>query len=163
VSDVGHEPAAGTIGSGAALDEVLFNAIVIRRTAAGWRIESAWPTETHDYADDLYEAMVLADLLAGDIRPGPRPPRPTSGLDVTEQLRLSIRQLEHALAARVRIEQAIGVLAERWRTTPREAFERLRRVARSLGRKVHDLGGDVIASITDPTVTLPPELIPPAS
>jgi AmiR/NasT family two-component response regulator len=69
--------------------------------------------------------------------------------------------LEHALAARVRIEQAIGVLAERWRTTPREAFERLRRVARSLGRKVHDLGGDVIASITDPTVVLPAELIPP--
>jgi AmiR/NasT family two-component response regulator len=74
---------------------------------------------------------------------------------------VSVRQLEHALAARVRIEQAIGVLAERWRSTPREAFERLRKVARSLGRRVHDLGGDVIASITDPAVTLPDELVPP--
>jgi hypothetical protein len=118
--------------------------------------------DSDEHADDLLEAMVLADLLAGEIRPGPRPPRPAGALGSDEQLRLSIRQLEHALAARVRIEQAIGVLAERWRTTPREAFERLRRVARSLGRKVHDLGGDVITSITDPTVSLPAELIPPA-
>jgi indole-3-glycerol phosphate synthase len=107
--------------------------------------------------------MVLADLLAGELRPPQRPPRPSGSLGADEQLRLSIRQLEHALAARVRIEQAIGVLAERWRATPRESFERLRRVARSLGRKVHDLGGDVIASITDPTVVLPAELIPPRS
>ena len=104
---------------------------------------------------------MLADLLAGELRPPQRPPRPTGSLGADEQLRLSIRQLEHALAARVRIEQAIGVLAERWSATPRDSFERLRRVARSLGRKVHDLGGDVIASITDPTVVLPAELIPP--
>jgi hypothetical protein len=137
---------------------VPFNSIVIRRTAGGWRVET---DDCDPYADDLLEAMVLADLLAGEVRPGPRPPRPTGALDTDEQLRLSIRQLEHALAARVRIEQAIGVLAERWQTTPRDAFERLRRVARSLGRKVHDLGGEVIASITDPTVALPAELIPP--
>jgi hypothetical protein len=140
---------------------VPFNSIVIRRTAGGWRVETSGPDDIDPYADDLLEAMVLADLLAGELRPGPRPPRPTGSLGSDEQLRLSIRQLEHALAARVRIEQAIGVLAERWRTTPRDAFERLRRVARSLGRKVHDLGGDVIASITDPTVVLPAELIPP--
>jgi hypothetical protein len=124
-------------------------------------VESGCPNELDSFADDLCEAMVLADLLAPELRPGPRPPRPSGSLDETEQLRLSIRQLEHALAARVRIEQAIGVLAERWRTTPREAFERMRRVARSLGRKVHDLGGDVVASITDPSVILPADLIPP--
>jgi ANTAR domain len=159
VAEYGQRPASG--GGGTALDDVPFDTVVIRRTSAGWRIESACPEEERLFADGLCEAMVLADLLASDIRPGPRPPRPTSSLDEKEQLRLSVRQLEHALAARVRIEQAIGVLAERWRTTPREAFERLRRVARSLGRKVHDLGGDVIASITDPAVVLPEELIPP--
>ncbi len=137
------------------------NAVVIRRTIAGWRVESAFPEELDEFAEDLCEAMVLADLLAGEIRPGPRPPRPSGPMDQAERLRLSIRQLEHALAARVRIEQAIGVLAERWRSTPRDAFERLRKVARSLGRRVHDLGGDVIASITDPAVALPDELVPP--
>jgi hypothetical protein len=159
VSDDGLEPGVGN--SRAAVDEVPFNAIVIHRTSDGWRVESGCPGELDSFADDLCEAMVLADLLAPELRPGPRPPRPSGSLDETEQLRLAIRQLEHALAARVRIEQAIGVLAERWRTTPREAFERMRRVARSLGRKVHDLGGDVVASVTDPSVVLPADLIPP--
>jgi ANTAR domain len=160
VLDDGRQPAAR---GGAALDEVPVNAIVIRRTAGGWRVDGDWSDDADGFTEDLLEAMVLADLLDSDLRPGPRPARPAGTLEADEQLRLSVRQLEHALAARVRIEQAIGVLAERWRTTPREAFERLRRVARSMGRKVHDLGGDVIASITDPTVALPPDLVPPSS
>jgi hypothetical protein len=155
----GHRAASGVATD---LDEIPLNTVVVRRTVAGWRVESDCSDGTAEPVDDLYEAMVLADLLAGDIRPGPRPPRAAEPQDQVERLRQSVRQLEHALAARVRIEQAIGVLAERWRSTPREAFERLRKVARSLGRRVHDLGGDVIASITDPTVTLPDELVPPA-
>jgi hypothetical protein len=145
------------------LDDLVFTDVVIRRTAAGWRVEGSCPEEPAQSADDLCEAMVLADLLAGEIRPGARPPRQADPLDEVGQLRLAVRQLEHALAARVRIEQAIGVLAERWRGTPREAFERLRRVARSRGMRVHDLGGEVIASIADPAVRLPDELVPPAS
>jgi hypothetical protein len=160
VAEAGRHRAAGGVMTDLDDDEP-FNSVVIRRTAAGWRVESPCPEELDHFAEDLCEAMVLADLLAGDVRPGPRPPRPAESLDQVERLRLSVRQLEHALAARVRIEQAIGVLAERWRSTPRDAFERLRRVARSLGRRVHDLGGDVINSITDPAVTLPDELIPP--
>jgi hypothetical protein len=156
----GHRSAGG--GVMAEPNEASLDGVLIRRVSTGWRVESACPDELDQYTEDLCEAMVLADLLAGDIRPGPRPPRPSGPLDQTERLRVSVRQLEHALAARVRIEQAIGVLAERWRCTPREAFERLRRVARSMGRRVHDLGGDVIASITDPAVLLPDELIPPA-
>jgi hypothetical protein len=143
------------------LDGPTHDPVTIRRTSAGWEVETPFPEEPAQFAADLCEAMVLADLLAGDIRPGPRPPRPNGPLDQMERLRLSVRQLEHALTARVRIEQAIGVLAERWCSTPREGFERLRKVARSLGRRVHDLGGDVIDSITDPTVRLPDELIPP--
>ena len=66
-------------------------------------------------------------------------------------------QLEHALAARVVVEQAIGVLAERLKSTPREAFERLRRGARTRGRRVHDLAKDVVTSVNSPVPTLPPE------
>ena len=74
------------------------------------------------------------------------------------QLRLSVKQLEHALAARVVVEQAIGVLTERQHGTPREAFERLRKVARSRGRRVHDLAKEVVQSASQPGVPLPPEL-----
>jgi hypothetical protein len=161
VPQAGGHRALGGVGTD--LDRP-FNEVVIRRTGAGWRVESSCPEELAQVADDLAEAMVLADLLAGEIRPGPRPPRPAGPLDQLEQLeqlRLSVRQLEYALAARVRIEQSIGVLAERWHCTTRDAFERLRRVARSRGRRVHDLGGDVIASVTDPAVALPDELVPP--
>ena len=69
-----------------------------------------------------------------------------------------MHQLEHALAARVLVEQAIGVLAERQHTTPRAAFDRLRKASRSRGRKVHDLAREVVASVTDHGVPLPPEL-----
>ncbi len=71
---------------------------------------------------------------------------------------MSVKQLEHALAARVVVEQAIGVLTERQRSSPRQAFERLRKVARSRGRKVHDLAREVVMSANDPAVPLPPEL-----
>ncbi len=133
--------------------------VVIRRTPNGWVVHDA---DQHDSpAEDLASAMVLADLLANDLVPRPRPPKPDHALSEVEQLRLAVRQLEHALSARVVIEQAIGVVAERRRIGPRDAFERLRRVARSRGRKVHDLAREVVASVTDRAVPLPPELAPP--
>lgn len=125
--------------------------IVIRRTpSGGWQVGDE-PTE------DLTSAMVLADLLADELPQG-RPPRPEEQLDETAQLRLSVRQLEHALAARVVVEQAIGVLTERQGGSPRESFERLRKVARARGRKVHELSREVVMSATDRGVPLPPEL-----
>jgi hypothetical protein len=126
--------------------------IVIRRSpTGGWEVGGE-PTE------DLTSAMVLADLLAAELGPVGRPPRAEEPLDELNQLRLSVRQLEHALAARVVVEQAIGVLTERQGGTPRDAFERLRKIARARGRKVHDLAGEVVASATDRGVPLPPEL-----
>lgn len=127
--------------------------VVIRRAPdGGWAVGS-------DSAGDLTSAMVLADLLAGELQPGARPPRSDQPLDEVGQLRLSVKQLEHALAARVVVEQAIGVLTERQRCSPRDAFERLRKVARSRGRKVHDLAKEVVMSAADPAVPLPPELM----
>jgi transcriptional regulator with GAF, ATPase, and Fis domain len=48
--------------------------------------------------------------------------------------------LQHALNSRVRIEQAKGVLAERWKITIDQAYDRLRRYARH-----HQLGVTVVA------------------
>ncbi len=126
--------------------------VTIRRTPqGGWQVGGE-PTE------DLTSAMVLADLLAIELAPAGRPAKSDAPLDEVAQLTLSVKQLEHALAARVVVEQAIGVLTERQGSSPRDAFERLRKVARSRGRKVHDLAREVVASATDHAVPLPPEL-----
>jgi len=127
------------------------NVVIRRATDGSWEVGG-------DRTDDLTSAMVLADLLANEIPPAGRPARSEQPLDEMAQLRLSVKQLEHALAARVVVEQAIGVLTERQGSTPRDAFERLRKVARSRGRKVHDLAREVVASATDHAVPLPPEL-----
>ena len=74
------------------------------------------------------------------------------------RLRTTVGQLEHALTARIRIEQAIGVLAERHRIRPRQAFEQLRSAARNRGRRVIDIATDVVASATNPLLQLPEEL-----
>jgi hypothetical protein len=79
----------------------------------------------------------------------------------TSKLRTTIGQLEHALTARIRVEQAIGVLAERHRIQPRQAFEQLRNAARSRGRRVIDIATDVVASATNPLLQLPDELSRP--
>ena len=128
--------------------------LVIRRTPEGWRVG-----DDDEPQDALTTAMVLADLLNDDLSPAGRPPRPEEPLDELAQLRLAVTQLEHALAARVVVEQAIGVLAERLRVAPREAFERLRKVARRSGARVHDLSRDIVRSITE-DVTLPDDLRP---
>jgi AmiR/NasT family two-component response regulator len=79
------------------------------------------------------------------------------------RLRATVSQLEHALTARVRVEQAIGVLAERHRILPRQAFEQLRSAARNRGRRVIDIAADVVASATNPLLQLPDELSRPRS
>jgi hypothetical protein len=134
------------------LGPLVSEGVVIRRAPeGGWAVGE-------ESTGDLTSAMVLADLLAADLVPGARPPKTDAPLDEVGQLRMSVKQLEHALAARVVVEQAIGVLTERQHSSPRQAFERLRKVARSRGRKVHDLSREIVMSATDPAVPLPPEL-----
>jgi hypothetical protein len=133
---------------------------VVRRTPDGWRVGD---TEL----PDLTCAMVLADLIAAelptDIQPAvpplsAMPPTPAPAAEEARRLRTTVGQLEHALTARIRIEQAIGVLAERHRIRPRQAFEQLRSAARNRGRRVIDIAGDVVASATNPLLQLPEEL-----
>jgi hypothetical protein len=131
---------------------------VVRRTKDGWRVGG-------DELPDLTCAMVLADLLAAEngmpAAQAGTPPAEAAQAGEAGRLRATVGQLEHALATRIRVEQAIGVLAERHRIKPRQAFEQLRDAARSRGRKVIDIAGDVVASATNPLLQLPDELSRP--
>jgi hypothetical protein len=140
------------------------HAPVARRTENGWRVGD-------EEVSDLTSAMVLADLLAADL---PTQAMPTVGsqaqaaasFDGSEppdprKLEQTVAQLEHALTARVRVEQAIGVLAERHRLRPRQAFELLRSVARAQGRRVLEMATEVVDSATNPLLRIPEELAKP--
>jgi hypothetical protein len=89
------------------------------------------------------------------IPPGLEQPSET---DEAARLAVTVAQLEHALSARVRVEQAIGVLAERHRLRPREAFDLLRKASRARGARVTELAQDVVASTANPLLQLPDEL-----
>lgn len=150
----------GTGLGGAQVSAFVPDEAVVRRTKDGWRVGS-------DDLPDLTCAMVLADLIAAengiaDATPA-KPATPATVASEAGRLRATVGQLEHALATRIRVEQAIGVLAERHRIKPRQAFEQLRNAARSRGRKVIDIAGDVVASATNPLLQLPDELSRPRS
>jgi hypothetical protein len=139
-------------GGDAASDRMDAGPVVVRRSGRGWQVG---PEETAD----LTSAMVLADLLAADLgSPVPPTAGPADEADEAARLAVTVAQLEHALVARVRVEQAIGVLAERHRLRPRQAFDLLRNVARSRGQKVTDLAETVVDSASNPLLPLPEEL-----
>jgi GAF domain-containing protein len=146
---------ARIISSETARDPQLY----LHRTATGWEVEQGDGSALA--ADDSTVAMSLADLIAGETggpAPGQRPERPRGEQSEADALRLQIAQLEHALFARVVIEQAIGVVAQRFGLAPREAFDRLRKSARSRGQRVHDLATNLVRSARDPHVPLPRDL-----
>ena len=92
-----------------------------------------------------------ADKQHGPARQTPASVRDSKKeVDEAARLAVTVTQLEHALASRVRVEQAIGVLAERHRLRPREAFDLLRGAARSRGRRVTEMAQDVVASAANP-------------
>ena len=149
--DADHET-GGDTGS-EAVDEPSAS-VALTRSTRGWTVVS--PTGAH-HVGDLVEGLSLADLVAEEYGELPEPDRTARRsargpvADVPEDadprvaaLERTVAQLEHALAARVSTERAIGVLAERHGTNPRAAFESLRRDARSSGRPVVDLAREVL-------------------
>src|SRR4051812_24233466 len=130
------------------------------RTPRGWTVSSPAGTET---AGDLVEGLSLADLVAEELgvltepdRTARRSARGSRGgvdepLDPAAariaELERTVAQLEHALAARVSTERAIGILAERRTISARTAFEALRRDARSQGRPVAALAREVLGTL----------------
>ena len=130
--------------------------VVVRRSGQGWQVGA-------EETADLTSAMVLADLLAADLGSPAAPPSgplvaPPDEAGEAARLAVTVAQLEHALSARVRVEQAIGVLAERHRLRPRQAFDLLRNVARSRGQKVIEIAEAVVDSTSNPLLPLPEEL-----
>jgi hypothetical protein len=131
--------------------------VSLTRTPRGWSVTS--PAGAED-ASDLVEGLSLADLVAEELgalvepdRTARRSARGPSGTveDAADpvdarvaELERTVAQLEHALAARVSTERAIGVLAERHGISAREAFESLRGDARSQGRPVAQLAREVL-------------------
>jgi AmiR/NasT family two-component response regulator len=75
-------------------------------------------------------------------------------LSVTEAAYERRAQLEHALQSRIAIEQAKGVLAERFGIGTDEAFAVLRHAARSNRMKL----ADVVRSVR-PGAETPPEIV----
>ena len=138
--------------------------VFLTRTSRGWSVHSPAGIEG---AADLVEGLSLADLVAEELsalvepdRTARRSARGPSG-ETTEAtdpvdarvvaLERTVAQLEHALAARVSTERAIGVLAERHGISARSAFESLRGDARSQGRPVAELAREVLDGVGDET------------
>jgi hypothetical protein len=161
--------------------------VVVRKAERGWVVgeENVSDLTSAMVLADLFaadqavndDAAFLEAEQAVDAEGAPRRPRPAGpppprmddsgplpavpNLDEpkeAERLAVTVAQLEHALASRVRVEQAIGVLAERHRLRPRDAFDLLRGAARSRGSRVTDLARDVVESAANPLLRLPEEL-----
>ena len=143
--------------------------VVVRRGDQGWRVAD-------EELPDLVSAIVLADLLASELPGTPMPatigspPRPGGAAETGQpgdaaaeaaRLRVTVAQLEHALATRVRVEQAIGIISERRRVPPRQAFALLRTVARAGGTRLAELADQVVDSAVNPLLMLPEELARP--
>jgi len=137
--------------------------VAVVRTSRGWSVicpDGAEPVDT------LLEGMSLADLvtemLGGRLEPDRTARRSARGPAAAEAdaedprdariaaLERTVAQLEHALAARVSTERAIGVLAEREGIAPKAVFDGLRQRARSSGRPVHELAREVLESLAEP-------------
>ena len=162
---------------------------VLRRTAEGWAVgdedvpdltcamvladliaaelpgspaEPSGAAATARGSDAAGDGGVAGDGAAGSDAAVDAAAGDGGGHEEARRLRVTIGQLERALAVRIRVEQAIGVLAERHRVRPRQAFEQLRSVARARGQRVIDIAGEVIASATNPLLPLPEELCRPS-
>jgi hypothetical protein len=148
---------------------------VVARTGRGWAVLA--PGRAEDVGD-LVEGMSLADLVAEELGALVEPDRtarraargPVGQADPDadpREVRLAalertVAQLEHALAARVSTERAIGVLAERHGITARCAFELLRGSARSQGRPVPELAREVLEELESRAQPeAPADLAPP--
>jgi hypothetical protein len=150
--------------------------VALTRTHRGWSVISPAGAEP---VGDLVEGLSLADLVAEELGglaepdrtarrsargPAGPPPEAADAVDArVVALERTVAQLEHALAARVSTERAIGILAERHGTSARVAFEALRGDARSQGRPVAELAREVLETLSADAVpaALPPLLRAP--
>lgn len=75
--------------------------------------------------------------------------------DPTQFLLERTIQLQTALDSRIVIEQAKGILAERESITPTEAFTKIRQLARSQRRKLHELAAEIVVTTENRSQSTP--------
>jgi GAF domain-containing protein len=93
-------------------------------------------------AEDLHIARAFADIAAGYL---------SNAAQLTEQRHLN-QHLERALRSRVRVEQAKGIVANHHGISPDQAFELIRRYARSHQITVTEISGRIIDSGVHPAL-----------
>ena len=77
--------------------------------------------------------------------------------ELVTSLLVKNQQLQQALESRIVIEQAKGVLAERYALSVDDAFALLRRSARNHRMKLHALAAAVVSSPQTPAEIPPPD------
>lgn len=147
------------------------SAVALTRTPQGWAVVGS---STPEPVGGLIEGLTLADLVVEELGGNPEPDRSArrsargaaAGTDVADPrdariaaLERTVAQLEHALAARVATERAIGVLVERYDVGPRQAFDALRGEARARSRAVQELAREVLGGADDVHHRLRPALL----
>ena len=136
--------------------------VALTRTPHGWAVIAPARAEM---VDGIVEGLTLADLVMEELGGIPEPDRSArrsarGSVNAPEAedprdariaaLERTVAQLEHALAARVATERAIGVLVERYGVSPREAFDALRQEARAQSRAVQVLARELLDGVSDP-------------
>jgi hypothetical protein len=116
--------------------QVLMDAGTSERLVDLFNTIGGWVSDARTESCEVFFGDKPYTLLAVDGHPN----------DPTQFLLQRTIQLQTALDTRVVIEQAKGILAERYRLAIDEAFELLRISARSNGRKIHDLAAAVVSS-----------------
>jgi GAF domain-containing protein len=126
-------PAFSPAAAGRGLAAVLASPIPYSNEAVG--VIAVFAAEPHAWTDAEREAIVaFTDLAAMLI---------LNAMEASERGRLAV-ELQGALDSRVVIEQAKGVLVGRHGVTPRQAFERLRGMARDQRRRLAQVAAEVV-------------------
>ena len=75
------------------------------------------------------------------------PPLPCPSVEQNyEMLAVQISHLEAAIASRTIIGQAEGILMERHRLSPEQAFQRLRTTSQHLNQKLREVAAELVAT-----------------
>jgi GAF domain-containing protein len=134
--DLGREerwPEFSPAAAGRGLAAVLASPIPYSNEAVG--VVAVFAAEPYAWTEAEREAIVaFTDLAAMLI---------LNAMEASERGRIAV-ELQGALDSRVVIEQAKGVLVGRHGLTPRQAFERLRRMARDQRRRLAEVAAEVV-------------------
>jgi GAF domain-containing protein len=132
-------PAFSPAAAGRGLAGVLASPIPFSTDAVG--VVAVFASGPHPWTDTERDAIVaFTDLAAMLI---------LNAMEARERGRLAV-QLQGALDSRVVIEQAKGVLVGRHGLSPRQAFERLRGLARDQRRPLAELAAEVVGAAQRP-------------